>query len=370
MTFLILLFFLLFPHPVFATSNIQITDYSVKAPEWIQITNSSSELTDVSGWYFKDASGNNKILDGCISPNSTKVYEYSGFLNDTGESLSLYDKTNSLIQDLGVINITQKDKPSSSSTCVIPTNTPTPTTVPTSTPTPTNTPTPDPAVTNPSNGINLTEFMPYSDPEWLEIYNANDYPVKLVSWKVEDLDGNVKNIDSLSIPAKGYAIFEPKSLIFDNNSNEKIIFRNQDNKIINEFSYNKGQLTLDRSWSLINGNWCQSSITKGYGNVTSCYTTPTNTPTPSATPTPDPNTDTSKYTSAATESAIIEPTHESSFLTPTATVPTSTATSGLILGGDTTNTTKKRNYLPLILIIGGGILLISPTIITKIKSKK
>jgi len=388
--FIILLFFLVFPSSIFAAPTVSITvspsnlsSVGVTFPVQFIIENSDINVS-YHYKFYGGLDGSNTQIQSSDSLSYTSNWD--SFPTITVDSVGkgivnsyAYIKPDSLSGTYNLyVRIAKSDDHSSyySSTAytinlIVPTSTPTPTTVPTSTPTPTNTPTPDPTITNPSSGISLTEFMPYSDPEWLEIYNANNYPVKLVSWKIEDLDSNVKNIDSLSIPAKGYAIFEPKSLIFDNNSNEKIIFRNQDNKIINEFSYNKGQLTLDRSWSLINGNWCQSSITKGYENVTSCYITTTNTPTPSATPTPDPNTDTSKYTSTATESAIIEPKSESSFLTPTATVPTPTATSGVILGdSDTTNNTKKRNYLPLILIIGGGILLISPTVIAKIKSKK
>lgn len=373
MVFLILLFFYFFPRSVLATPDIKIIEYSVKTPEWIEIQNNSSESIILTNWYFKDADSHTKVISGCISANSKEVYEYSGFLNDDGDSLRFYDKDNNLIHDIGVLEITQKEKPLSTNTCIIPTSTPTPTLTPANTPTPTNiptptnTPTPDPTITNPPNGISLTEFMPYSDPEWIEIYNNNDYPVKLVSWKVEDLAGNTKNIDSLSISAKGYAIYELKSLIFDNNSDEKVILRNQENKIITQTSYGKGQLTLDRAWSYVSGSWCQASITKGYVNVTSCYIAPTSTE-----PTPTPTSDPTKYTAdeTATESAIIEPKSESSFITPDISPEPSPSTGSLVLGNSTSSSTSpKKNYLPLILIIGGGVLLVSPAVITKIRSQ-
>lgn len=240
---------------------------------------------------------------------------------------------------------------------------PTATPTPTNTPTPTATPTSDPTVTNPSSGISMTEFMPYSDPEWVEIRNTNNNPVKLVGWKLEDKDGHTRNISDITIGANSYYIFE-YSAFFDNNNNETVIFRRQDNTVINQTSYSGGLRTVDRSWSFINNNWCQSSITKGYENVSSCYSAPTATVTPSNTLTPTP--DQSKFTSAdtATESAIIEPSEGSSFITPNTTTPVST--NGEVLGQDITNATKK-NYLPLILIIFGGLLLTSPVIISKLK---
>jgi hypothetical protein len=286
--------------------------------------------------------------------------------------------TYNLFVRIAKVDSTSSTYTSSAFTFLVSGLTPTPTTVPTSTPTPTNTPTPtatptpDATITNPSSGIKLTEYMPYSDPEWIEIYNENDYPVKLVSWKVEDNNGNTKNIDNLSISAKNYAIYELKSLIFNNNDDEKVILRDQNNNTRSETSYSKGLLTVEKSWSYISGSWCQSSITKGYENVTSCASTSTPTPTTILTPTPTPNS--TKYVpdESATASAIIEPKTESSFLTPTS-IPssTSTVTNGLILGNSTSSSSAtKKNYFPLILIISGGLLLTSPAIINKINSKK
>lgn len=352
MLVILLIIFILFTSPVFAASDIQITDYSVKTPEWVQISNTSSSSIDITGWYFKDKDANIKILDGCISSNSTKVFGYSGYLNDTGDSLILYDKANNIIHDLGSLIINQKDQPSSTSTCLIPTNTPTPTL------TPSPTPTIDPAIINPSSGVSLTEFMPYADPEWIEIYNSNDKPIKLISWKIEDNSGNTKNIDNLSIPAKSYGVYELKGLIFDNNDGDTILLRDQNNNSIGSpFSYSKGLMTIEKSWSLINGNWCQSTITKGSENINSCYTAPTPTPTISFTPTPTPE-----------EIPSIEPT-PNIINAPTITQEPKdsniSSSSGFVLG-ESDNSTK-QNFLPIILIFGGAILLLSPVIISKLK---
>lgn len=236
--------------------------------------------------------------------------------------------------------------------------------------TPINTPTTDPTEVNPDgkDDVYLVEYMPYLDPEWIEIYNKKNHPVKLIGWKIEDSKGNSESFD-LNIGSSSYGIYELKKIIFDNNNEDKVILRNHKNEIISETFYNNGLLTKDKSWSNINGNWCQSSITKGYENVTSCYTAATSTPTYSPTPTIDK----SKYVpdELATASAIVEPTTEPNFLSPTPTSkPTPTSIDGLVLGDSTSLPSSKKNYFPLILIVSGGLLLISPVIISKIKFKK
>ncbi len=362
--FFILCFFL--SKPVFAEPTIKITDFSSNSsPEWIQLTNNSSESINISNWYFKDLAGTVKtITNTCISSNLTQTFDFSSYLNNDGDTVYLYNNTNELIDTFTYTTGVTKDKPTNTNTCALPTNTPTSTPIPTNTPTPTATPTSDPTIVNPTSGVTMTEFMPYSDPEWIEIHNSNDKPIKLVGWKLEDKESHTRNISDITIGANSYFIFE-YSAFFDNNNDETVIFRRQDNTVINQTSYNGGLRTVDRSWSLINNSWCQSSITKGYVNVTSCYSSPTSTPIPTNTLTPTP--DQSKFTSSdtATESAIIEPSQGSSFITPEiTTIPTK----GEVLGDDITNSTQK-NYLPLILIISGGLLLTSPIIISKLNKK-
>ena len=350
----ILCFFLV--KPVFAESSVKISSYSAISPEFIKLKNNSSQAVDISGWYFKDlANHKNSIGYTSISGNAEIQIDFaSNWINDDGDTIYLYDSTDALMDS--VVYVVPTKTPT-------PTKIPTPTSLPTNTPTPTAAPTSDPTITNPTSGISMIEFMPYSDPEWIEIHNTNDKPVKLVGWKLEDKDGHTRNMGEngvLTISANSYYVFE-YSPFFDNNNDEKVIFRRHDNSIVTQVNYSAGLRTVDRSWSLVNNNWCQSSITKGYGNVTSCYSSPTPTKITSPTPTADQG----KYnpTDTATESAIIEPLEESSFVTSS---PTTVPVNGSILGDDVTNTTKK-NYLPLILIISGGLLLTSPVIISKLK---
>lgn len=375
MVFLILVFLIsLFSHPVFATPEIKISDFSSNSdPEWIQITNMTSEVVNLVGWSLKDKANNSTSINICLSPNSSQIItNNSTWLNNTGgDTIYLYDSNQNLIDELSYTTGVDKSPPTSTNTCVVPTNTPIPTSTPTPTQTPSPTPTPDPSVTNPTSGVYLTEYMPYADPEWIEIYNSNDYPVKLVSWKIADNNGNSKSFD-LSINSKNYGIYELSSLIFNNNDDEKVILLNQDGQTISESSYSKGLLTIEKSWSYISGSWCQTNITKGYENVTSC-STPTSTPTssPSSTPSPTPTSNLGKYApdESATASAIIDPAAESNFLSPTITpIPTTIQVLGQT--DEIQDVTSKKNYLPLILIISGGLLLVSPVILNKIKLKK
>lgn len=363
---------------MFASSDIQISDYSVKTPEWIQLSNTTSDSIIINGWYFKDTTGNIKTIDGCISSNSTKLFEYSGFLNDTGDSLSLYDNNNILIQEIGVLDITQKEKPISTNSCII---TPTPTILPpTNTPTatiiPSNTPTSilDSTIINPTFGVSISEFMPYSSIEWIEIYNNNSNPVEIKGWKIKDNSSNTKTIPDLKISSNSFAVFEFSSFL--NNDFDKIILINHLDQEINQFEYPNNKDTLERSWSLINNSWCQSDITKNSTNVSSCYSEVTSTPTitasvtPSLTPKITPTTiPTDRYLykpdELATATAVFTPTEETDYyLTPT--ILAKPISSNLVLGE---TTTAKKNYLPLVFIISGGSLLISPIIIEKLKKK-
>lgn len=351
----ILCFFL--SKPVFAeTPIVKITKCSVDTdPEWVELTNTQNDAIELVNWYFKDAKNNQRNIGNTTIPTNEKIkLEYSkGWLNDDGDTIYLYDSANN---------------PIDSFIYTVPTKIPTPTKTPTPTSAPTATPTPDSTITNPASGISLTEFMPYSSIEWVEIYNDNSYPVKLSSWKLTDGSSNNKSLPDLIIPSKGYVTHDFSNLL--NNDGDTINLISNSGQAISQRIYENNKYTLDYSWSLVNNSWCQASTTKGYVNVSSCYTAPTNTPTPTptliSTLTPTPTVDQTKFNPSdiATESAIIEPISEPNYLTPSLT-PTTSPT-GSVLGDNITNTTQK-SYLPLILIISGGILLTSPIVISKLK---
>lgn len=93
---------------------------------------------------------------------------------------------------------------------------------------------------------------------------------------------------------------------------------------------------------------------------------PTITPTPTKIPTPTIKITPTKIPTEATISAILEPTQIPE-VTETPTVM-ATPTSGETLG-DATQSATKKNFLPLIFIVLGGILLLTPLIISKIKKQ-
>ncbi|MBP9817317.1 lamin tail domain-containing protein [Candidatus Shapirobacteria bacterium] len=174
---LLILFLLsLFSRPVFALDPIaKITNFSSDtSPEWVEITNLSSQTIDLSNWKIRDSNnqtGDDIIITGCLSPSNTQVFsKNSSWLNNTGDTISLYNSTDTLVDQLTYSVGKTGDAPASTNTCVptstptltpspvpatntphptstptaTPTNTPVPTSTPTRTPTPTQTPTPTP----------------------------------------------------------------------------------------------------------------------------------------------------------------------------------------------------------------------------------
>lgn len=168
MFLLIFLLLLLFPKQSFATPVVKITNYSSNSsPEWVEIQNQTSDTISVGGWTIRD--GNSSQTDdltliGCVSPNSyLTFYHDSGWLNDSGDTITLYDASSAQIDQLIYTDGQLVLTPRSDSNCTpsstpsptsAPTLTPSPTTPllptitpsPTNTPVPTNTPTPTPAV--------------------------------------------------------------------------------------------------------------------------------------------------------------------------------------------------------------------------------
>lgn len=163
MVIIFILFFLVFTHPVFAIPDVQITDFSSNSnPEWIQLTNNTSNSINLENWTFEDESKTSKSINICLSPNSNQILEYSyidnsDWLNNSksvGDTYTdiiyLFNSSKILIHQFPYINGVDKPKPESTNTCVV-TPTPIPTTIPTNiptvTPTPTLSPTPTPTKT-------------------------------------------------------------------------------------------------------------------------------------------------------------------------------------------------------------------------------
>lgn len=265
-------------------------------------------------------------------------------------------------------DVATTDVPDDIITTPIPATTPEPnvTSTPILTPIPTSINTPPPITTtvNPESGIILSEFMPYSSIEWIEIYNDNDKEVELKNWKIKNKSSGTKVIPDIKISPKSYDIFEFSKFLDD--STDKIILINNNDQIVTQYEYPDNKITLERSWSFINNGWCQANITQNKINETSCYspsiplhvtTIPTTIPT---------SNNLYKADTQDFEPAINDPVEESPFnLSPTEAI--SPLSSKLVLGENTT-TVKKNNY-PIIFIFIGSFLFVTPFILDKIKKR-
>lgn len=249
-----------------------------------------------------------------------------------------------------------------------PTVTPTPTST-TITPTPTFTQNPylTEVVPNPSTGF-----------EWVEIYNPNNTKINLSGWIIGDsTSSNRKTISNLEISPNSYATFEITSSILNNNDSDYAELWNGNNSISRAPSYpsNIGNFSWSRQSE---NNWCATNSSKNSSN-NSCIT-PTSTATSTPAPTPT-STVTPTKASTITPTVTLSPTPTKQ-PTPTLEVaPTLEPTNipdPMVQGAQVTsaeaigsNDSKpKGNNLGIIFIVTGGLLLLSPLIITKIQQWK
>lgn len=153
MIFLVLLLALISPGLIHADEPIvKITNFSSNSlPEWVEINNQTTNPIDLSGWYFKDNADHIFSISGCLSANSyTTFYKDSYWLNDSGDSIILYNSSNQIIDQLVYTEGKLATNPQNTNTCSptpIPSATPSPTPLPTNTPAPTSTSAPLPTIT-------------------------------------------------------------------------------------------------------------------------------------------------------------------------------------------------------------------------------
>lgn len=164
-TLVCLFIFLLTSHSVFA--SVVINEVSPRtSPEWIELYNPDSVPIDLTGWYFKDASGTKKLIAQPESFLSNTYYlatGYSSWLNNSGlESLYLFDSTDNMVDSVsfdetnedttvarvpdftGAWLLDQVSTPLATNVQPSPSITPTPTPDPSPSVSPTPTPTPSP----------------------------------------------------------------------------------------------------------------------------------------------------------------------------------------------------------------------------------
>jgi len=220
--------------------------------------------------------------------------------------------------------------------------------------------------------IRITNFSSDSDPEWVELNNTTSEDINIDGWIIRD--DNTSKTDDL--PLNGF-ISASSKIIFShakgwlNDGGDIIYLYNASNTLIDKLSYPTPTPTSTPTPILTS-----TPIPTLTPELTSTQTptptptktpiptktlTPTKSPTPTKTPTPiktiTPTKTLTPTSTLAIESAILVSTQ-----TPTLT-PTSVPE---VLG---TTVSNKKNYLPLIFICLGGLFLLTPLIIAKIKNE-
>lgn len=179
---------------------------------------------------------------------------------------------------------------------VLPLSTPTPTAAPTSPDTPTISLTPTPTPTDvPSSAydnIYLSEVFPYPDSgnEWVELYNSNDFSVRLSNWYIDDSEnaGSTPKIFSLDIGPKSYAVFELSSSVF-NNDGDSVRLLDFAKTAKDSFEYPAA--TKEKSFgrtSFASDDFCLQNPSKNGSNGPCINPTTTPAPTTKITPTSTP----------------------------------------------------------------------------------
>lgn len=207
-----------------------------------------------------------------------------------------------------------------------------------------------------------------ASPQWVEIYNPGDTVVNLNGWQVANQSGTKATITNLEIGVTSYAVFTIDPTIFKVDESNYVELWNGSSSISRAPSYSPNTLS-DRSWSRQSENsWCVASSSKGTQN-NSCYVSATATPTPTLTPTITP---TKATTPTITPKPTIEiaPTLEPTIIPEPTSISIPTVSDTQIANADTDVSSEvkpKKNNIGLIFIFIGGLLLLSPLLITKIQ---
>jgi hypothetical protein len=174
---------------------IKISNFSSNSsPEWVEINNTTESTISIDNWLLKDAnniSTDDLILSGCLSPYSYQTfYHDSGWLNDGGDTINLYDNLNNLIDQLNYTKGQLNLNPQTTNICIpSPFVSPEPT-APAETPSPFVSPEPTAPAETPfvspeptaETELILSEIMANSETnqdEWIEIYNPSSESISL-----------------------------------------------------------------------------------------------------------------------------------------------------------------------------------------------
>jgi len=263
-------------------ASVILNEVAIQPTQAVELYNSDSSISaDISSWYIDDSGGSSyftvpsntiipplsclvfwsdfnfnkstsdivRLINNSNPPTTTSAilidsYQYSK-APDVGYSFSRNSNNEweTSTSSLGLMNDTHVS-------CIptpTPTIEPTPTEIETPTlsqeapSTPTPSPTPIPSIDYAA--IFISEVFPYPNVggnEWVELYNANDFPVNLVEWYVDDMENNggTPRRFSLTINPHEYKTIELSSALF-NNTGDSVRLLNSEKQEKDSMEYGK-----------------------------------------------------------------------------------------------------------------------------------
>jgi hypothetical protein len=170
--------------------------------------------------------------------------------------------------------------------------------------------------------------------EWVELYNANDYPVTLDSWYIDDvLDAGANAYKFiLNIPAKSYGVVDLPSAMFNNDGDTiRLLDRSEMQKDSITYHSVKEAHSLSRN-NFANNSACFAAPTKGAINAACAAIVSAGSTDASPSPAADPE---APGFPDSTEHMDITRTKQQQFTNPAPPVPVipTSAAAGRVLGG-------------------------------------
>lgn len=298
----LLLFLLFITRQVFADNTVFINEFLIEpTPQQVEIMNTGTQSTDISGWYIDDSGGTTYYTipeSSILYPNACMAFSGDFNLNkSSADTIRLLKDTEvidsfsyKLSSGSGISYVRLPDGSDNWTTksagigmynetgisCMI-------------SPTPAETPVPAPTS---YNNIFISEVManPASgENEWVELFNSNDYSVSLIGWFIDDTEnaGSSPKLFSLDIPSKNYGILELSGSML-NNAGDSVRLLDFNKNSIDSFEYSnttQGK-TLGRV-SFDSDEFCFQEPSKGNPNNSCINPSPTSQPvqTPTKIPT-------------------------------------------------------------------------------------
>ncbi|OGK21237.1 hypothetical protein A3C23_01860 [Candidatus Roizmanbacteria bacterium RIFCSPHIGHO2_02_FULL_37_13b] len=253
--------------------------------EWVELYNESESNVDLSNYRVTDKTGKELNIESSLVSSKDYILTTStNVLNNDGDTVILKNISGELI-DIATYSGTieknqsycqcpdrdsiwqtdcQTTKKAANNPCI--NNSPTESPILPSTLNP---------LPSPISNVYISESYVYpkdDESEWVEIYNDNDYQVKLNDWHLDDIlnGGSQLKTFTLSIEPKKYAVIELSSSIFNNDSDEiRLLNYNSDQQDFISYSGVKQGNSIFKK-DPTKPEWCFGSPSKGNANEQNC----------------------------------------------------------------------------------------------------